>query len=157
MPLRIEIKSHSEKETRVLGYKTGKLLKPGNVVALTGGLGSGKTVFVQGVAEGLDVPKNYYVTSPTYTLINEYPGRYPLFHVDLYRISNFYDFEDIGLYEILSGKNGVVAIEWADKLDTDILSEHVTIRFDFDILSDKLRKIDIAAHGPEGIDLIKKL
>jgi len=77
---------------------------------LTGDLGSGKTSFVQGLARGLEVPNDYYITSPSYTLINEYPGRHPFFHVDLYRLEDPVDFEDIGLYDILD-VNFVVAIE----------------------------------------------
>jgi tRNA threonylcarbamoyladenosine biosynthesis protein TsaE len=150
----IQITTHSPEETQDLGQKIGELLKAGIVLTLTGDLGSGKTCFVQGLARGLDVPSDYYITSPTYTLINEYPGRYPLFHVDLYRIEDPLDLEDIGLYEILHG-NGVVAIEWAERLREDLPSEHVSI--DFEILDHESRKIGITAYGLEGINMIKKL
>ncbi|MGD2269929.1 MAG: tRNA (adenosine(37)-N6)-threonylcarbamoyltransferase complex ATPase subunit type 1 TsaE, partial [Desulfobacterales bacterium] len=78
----IQIISHSPEETRKLGRKLGKQLKAGAIIALTGDLGSGKTVFVQGLASGLDVSNDYYITSPTFTLINEYMGRYSFYHVD---------------------------------------------------------------------------
>jgi len=150
----VQIITNSPDETRALGEKTGKNLDLGTVLALTGDLGSGKTIFVQGLAKGLDIPDDYYITSPTYTLINEYPGRYHLFHVDLYRIGNYADLDDIGLYEILSG-DGVVAIEWADKLPKNLLAEYLAVHID--ILNDKSRKISIAAYGLRGENLIKKL
>ncbi|MBU1162704.1 MAG: tRNA (adenosine(37)-N6)-threonylcarbamoyltransferase complex ATPase subunit type 1 TsaE [Proteobacteria bacterium] len=150
----VQIITNSPDETRALGEKTGKNLDLGTVLALTGDLGSGKTIFVQGLAKGLDIQDDYYITSPTYTLINEYPGRYHLFHVDLYRIGNYADLDDIGLYEILSG-DGVVAIEWADKLPKNLLAEYLAVHID--ILNDKSRKISIAAYGLIGENLIKKL
>jgi tRNA threonylcarbamoyladenosine biosynthesis protein TsaE len=150
----LKIITNSLDETRALGKKTGEHLEPGTVLALTGDLGSGKTTFVQGLAKGLDVPNNYYITSPSYTLINEYPGRYHLFHVDLYRLENYADFDDIGLYEILRS-DGVVAIEWADKLPKNLLSEYLAIHID--ILNDESRKISMTAHGLRGENLIKKL
>lgn len=150
----IQITTHSVEETQKLGKRVGLWLEGGNVVALTGDIGSGKTSFVQGIAQGLEVPGNYYITSPTYTLINEYPGRYPLFHIDLFRIENNVDFEDIGLYEILNGA-GVVVIEWADRLHKDYLSGHVVIHFE--ILDDNSRKIFITVYGLEKVKLIKKI
>ena len=94
---KIDIIAHSVDETRKLGQKIGTLIKQPLVIALIGDLGSGKTAFVQGLACGLEVPDGYYITSPTFTLINEYPGRHPLAHVDLYRLEDIHDFEDLGL------------------------------------------------------------
>ena len=108
-----QIHTDSVAYTKKLGETIGSLVKTKTVFALIGELGSGKTSFVQGLAKGLEVPDNYYITSPSFTLINEYPGRYPLFHIDLYRIEGFNDFEDIGLYDIIEA-NGVIAIEWAE-------------------------------------------
>ena len=125
----IQITTNSTEETREFGKRIGLWLGDGNVLFLTGDLGSGKTTFVQGIAKGLEVPGDYYVTSPTYTLINEYPGRYPLFHVDLYRIENQVDLEDIGLDEMLYD-DGVIVIEWADRLHEDFLFEHIVINFE---------------------------
>ncbi len=150
----IQITTHSLEETQALGQKIGAWLGAGAVLALTGDLGSGKTSFVQGLARGLDVPADYYITSPTYTLINEYPGRCHLFHVDLYRIEDTVDFDDIGLYEIMHS-DGVVVIEWADRLHKDLLSEHVAIHIE--ILDDESRKIRITAYGLEGVNVIEKL
>ena len=92
--------TRNENETIALGQRLSQLLKQGDVIGFFGDLGSGKTSFVQGLAEGLEIPDDYYITSPSYTLINEYPGRFFLYHVDLYRITDPIDIEDIGLYEI---------------------------------------------------------
>ena len=149
----IEIITYSLEDTLALGQKLGVLLH-GGTVALVGDLGSGKTSFVQGLAKGLDVPGDRYITSPSFTLINEYSGRCPLFHVDLYRIEDQVDFEDIGLYEILDSQ-GVVAIEWADKIQENLLPEHVSIHFE--IVDDTSRKICLTADGPETVNLLKRL
>lgn len=151
---KIHVTTACVEETWALGKNIGGALTGGNIFALTGDLGSGKTSFVQGLARGLDVDEKYYITSPTFTLINEYPGRCTLFHVDLYRIEDPFDYEDIGLYEILHGR-GVTAIEWADKLPEDVISEFTGIHFE--ISGDESRNIDIIACGPENINLLKKI
>ncbi len=154
----IQITTGSLEETKLLGQKIGASISAGTVICLTGDLGSGKTSFVQGLATGLGVPDDYYITSPTYVLINEYPGRYPLFHVDLYRIEDPADFEDIGLYEILHG-GGVVAVEWADKLSKDFqyeyLAEYLSIHFE--ILNDESRKLTISSNVPEVRALMERI
>jgi len=137
-----QITTRSVDETKKLGKIIGTAMTGGTVLALTGDLGSGKTSFVQGLARGLEVPDGYYITSPSYTLINEYPGRYPLFHVDLYRISDPMDMEDIGLYEILR-TNGIVAIEWADRIEQMLSPDSINIHFE--LTGDKTRKICITA------------
>lgn len=126
----------------------------GSILALHGDLGSGKTVWVQGLAAGLDVPDACYVTSPTYTLINEYPGRLPLFHVDLYRLNEALDMEEIGLYDILR-ENNITAIEWAERLADDLPRDYLAL--DFTIISDTVRKISIMAHGAAAANLLTKL
>lgn len=145
--------THSTEETFNLGQKIGSLIADPIVLALSGELGSGKTVFVQGLARGLDVPPEYYITSPTFTLVNEYPGRLRLFHIDLYRLGHYADLEDIGFTDIISTK-AVVAIEWADKLP-----EHLTncLAIDFEIIDDDARKMVLIAYGQEGTGLIKAL
>lgn len=146
--------THSLTETQHLGEIIGKAAGAGTVLALTGELGSGKTAFVQGLARGLDVPEDYYITSPTYTLINEYPGRHPLFHVDLYRIEHPDGFEDIGLYDILSG-DGVVAIEWADRLTGDAIPDPIHIHLE--ITGTDSRKISFTGYGREALTVIQGL
>jgi tRNA threonylcarbamoyladenosine biosynthesis protein TsaE len=148
---RIEIITHSPEETKALGQKIGRQLEPGAVIALTGELGSGKTVLVQGLAAGLEVPADYYITSPTFTFINEYPGRHPFYHADLYRIENRGDLDEIGLFEIIHGE-GITAIEWADRLQEDISAQYLDIHLE--IVDDETRKFFINTYGLEAINLI---
>ncbi|RPJ17142.1 MAG: tRNA (adenosine(37)-N6)-threonylcarbamoyltransferase complex ATPase subunit type 1 TsaE [Desulfobacteraceae bacterium] len=146
--------SRSLKETQSLGEKIGRNLDSKIVISLSGQLGSGKTSFVQGLARGLDVPENYYITSPTYSIIHEYPGRIPLFHVDLYRIRVKEEIFETGLYEILDRK-GIFAIEWPELLMNDLGADYMAICFEF--AGDDKRKIGIAAHGEKAEALVKKL
>lgn len=150
----IQKETRSPEATQELGRYIGTSITTASMLALTGDLGSGKTVFVQGLAEGLGVPDDYYITSPTFTLINRYPGRFTLFHVDLYRIENSDEMEDIGLFEILNG-DGVVAVEWADKLKTYLPSEHVALHFE--IKSDESRSVSVIGYGPNNFELLTKL
>jgi tRNA threonylcarbamoyladenosine biosynthesis protein TsaE len=141
-------------ETQKLGQTIGKWIQQPLVIALTGDLGSGKTAFVQGLAEGLEVPGQYYITSPTFTLINEYPGRLPLFHIDLYRLDDSSDLQDIGLDELLYDR-AVFAIEWAEKMSGDLPAGHLAMTFE--ITADDYRKISLIAYGHSPADLLKAL
>jgi len=143
--------THSVDETRKLGQTIGTLIKQPLVIALTGDLGSGKTAFVQGLASGLEVPAEYYITSPTFTLINEYPGRYPLVHVDLYRLEDIHDFEDIGLDDLMYDQ-AVIVIEWADKLSDGLPAEHLAINME--IIDADCRKLSLVASGHNEVNLI---
>ena len=108
------ILTSSEAETAAVGRELASALSAGSVVLLSGDLGAGKTAFVRGLAEGLGVSSEA-VSSPTFTIMQEYRGgRAPLFHVDLYRLNDEREIEDLGLDEIAGG--GVLTIEWADKL-----------------------------------------
>jgi len=149
-----QITTRSVDDTQKLGKIIGTAVTNGTVLTLTGDLGSGKTSFVQGLAKGLEVPDEYYITSPAYTLINEYPGRYPLFHVDLYRISDPMDMEDIGLYEILHN-SGIVAIEWADRFENKLLSGSINIHFE--LTGENTRNICIIAYDLKNADLLKNI
>jgi len=149
-----QITTRSVDDTQKLGEIIGTAVTGGTVLALTGDLGSGKTAFVQGLARGLEVPDDYYITSPSYTLINEYPGRYPLFHVDLYRISDPMDMENIGLYEILHN-SGIVAIEWADRIEQKLLPDPINIHFE--LTGEKSRKICITAYDLKNANLLKNI
>jgi tRNA threonylcarbamoyladenosine biosynthesis protein TsaE len=111
------VTTHSESETAGEGRKLAAKLTSGSVVLLYGDLGAGKTAFVRGLAEGLGASRDD-VSSPTFTIMQEYRGgRLPLFHVDLYRLNDPREIEDLGLDEIAA--EGVLAIEWAEKLGTD--------------------------------------
>ncbi len=119
--------SHSPKETFEFGRGFAASLKRGDVLALSGDLGAGKTHFVKGLASGLGIASD--VTSPTFTLIHEYPGgRLPLYHVDFYRLDEPEEALKIGIDEYLQG-DGVTAIEWADKFADLIPSGAVWIQF----------------------------
>jgi len=107
------VATQSEDETAAIGRELAATLSAGDVLLLCGDLGAGKTAFVRGLAEGLGVDRGE-VSSPTFTLIQEYRGgRLPLFHVDLYRIEDPREFDELGLDEM--AEDGVLAIEWADK------------------------------------------
>jgi tRNA threonylcarbamoyladenosine biosynthesis protein TsaE len=125
----LDIISHSLAQTRRLGSRLGAHAQPGDVYCLEGELGSGKTSFVQGIAEGLGV--TVPVTSPTFVLANVYrgaPGRPPLYHLDLYRISGPQEALDFGLEDYLYGE-GVVAIEWPERIKEVLPPEHLWISF----------------------------
>jgi tRNA threonylcarbamoyladenosine biosynthesis protein TsaE len=113
--------STSPEETRRLGQALGRLLNTGTVVGLIGELGAGKTVFAQGLALGLGVGPDEYVSSPSFTLVNQYSGRVPVFHIDTYRLTDAADMVALG-YEDYFDPNGVAMIEWADKV-RDLLPE----------------------------------
>jgi len=109
------------------GAKLGKLLQGGEIVALIGELGTGKTCFVRGVAQGLDVGSNVWIRSPTFTLINEYHGRLPVYHIDLYRVETRSQLEGLNLSEYLYS-DGVSLIEWFEHLPPDEVDEHLELR-----------------------------
>ena len=106
--------SNSEEETEALGRRLGEILDQSTVVAFTGDLGAGKTAFTRGLAKGLDIPDR--VTSPTFTIVNEYEGgRLPLFHFDMYRLSSADELFDIGWEDYLA-RGGVCAVEWSENV-----------------------------------------
>jgi tRNA threonylcarbamoyladenosine biosynthesis protein TsaE len=149
---RFQTTTRTVAETRELGKTIGKRIEHPLIIGISGELGSGKTVFVQGLAEGLEVPSEYYITSPTFTLINEYPGRLPLCHIDLYRLDGIHELEDIGLDELLYQK-AVIAIEWAEKMSHYLPDEHLTMTFE--IAGDNDRKIGLNAFGRSVVNLIE--
>ena len=134
------ITTHSEEETAALARELASTLDAGSVVFLVGDLGAGKTAFVRGLAEGLGVAPEE-VSSPTFTLIQEYRGgRLPLLHVDLYRLDDRREIEELGLEEL--GSDGVVAIEWADKLPRGVMRGAIAVRI-APGEHDNMRSIDI--------------
>ena len=147
-----QIRTRTVQETQKLGKTIGQRIKFPLVIGLSGDLGSGKTAFVQGLAEGLEVPGEYYITSPTFTLVNEYPGRLPLIHIDLYRLDGILDFEDIGLDELIYDQ-AVIAIEWAEKMSHQLPDHHLAMTFE--IINDNDRKISLNACGRSIVNLTK--
>ena len=110
----MEYLSHSPEETERIGETLGKTLRPGSVVAYRGGLGMGKTAFTRGLARGLGCAGR--VTSPTFTIVNEYSGTVPLFHFDMYRLGSSDELFDIGWEDYLA-RGGVCAVEWSENVD----------------------------------------
>ncbi len=106
--------ANSAEATQAFGRALGAQAQPSDFIACNGPLGAGKTTFVQGVAEGLGVGSDYYVRSPTFTLMQEYLGRLPVYHFDFYRLSHADEVWDIGFEEVLES-GGVTIVEWADK------------------------------------------
>lgn len=119
-----EFRIGSAEETTKLGKKLGEILEKGDIVCLIGNLGTGKTAFTNGIAEGLGIKG--YITSPTFTLVNEYKGRVTLYHFDVYRITDPDEMFEIGFEEYLEG-SGVVVIEWADAIGDLIPKEHIRV------------------------------
>lgn len=144
---------HAE-QTRRLGENCGRHIRVPMVLFLIGDLGSGKTVFVQGLARGLEVPGGYYITSPSFTLINEYPGRLPFFHIDLYRLESGVDLDDLGLSEVFRG-DGVAAVEWADKLPSGSMSDRLEVRFEAADGDDRILRF--FAYGQDAASLLNQL
>jgi tRNA threonylcarbamoyladenosine biosynthesis protein TsaE len=147
-----QIETHSSDETFALGHALGRRLNHGLVLLLYGDLGSGKTAFAQGLARGLDVPATYPIASPTYTLVNEYPGRLPFYHADLYRLRAPVDPDEIGLLELFE-EDGIVAVEWAQRLHP---AERPVRRLDlfFDVTGENSRAIRAIAYGLDSADLL---
>lgn len=154
MKKRFIIESHGAAQTRKLGRLIGQSLKPGSLVALSGELGSGKTQFIKGLARGLGVDRSYHVSSPSFVLINEYPGRIPLYHLDLYRLSEGKDLEEMGLEEYFYG-DGVTAIEWAEKATLFLPPQHIWINIQW--TGPNSRKFIIKAVGKHNVEIVESI
>ena len=139
----MEFLSQSENETEALGFRLAQKLDAGVPVALRGGLGTGKTAFTRGLARGLGITAR--VTSPTFTIVNEYAGNPPLFHFDLYRLEGAGDLDSIGFYEYID-RGGVCVIEWSEILGGELPKDAVIVALER--VDDFTRKITI-----EGIDI----
>jgi tRNA threonylcarbamoyladenosine biosynthesis protein TsaE len=146
-----EIKSSLVAETLAIGRELGKLLEPGDVVALVGQLGTGKTHFTRGVAEGVGADPDI-VTSPTFVLINEYEGAIPLYHFDAYRLSGADDMFALGSDEYFSG-NGACLVEWADRVEECLPDEY--FRITIEIAGATARSIRFEAFGERYCGLLK--
>ena len=136
--LKLEINTHSVEETEQAGQVLAKTLTPGTVVTLYGDLGAGKTAFVRGMAKGLNSPSR--VTSPTFTIVNEYNGSLELFHFDMYRLASSDELFDIGWEDYLA-RGGVCVVEWSENVSDAF--DGTEIRVTIDKLSDTDRKITL--------------
>lgn len=148
------ITTNSPEETAALGRRLGELLCPGDFIALTGELGAGKTQFVRGVAEGVGVDPAIPITSPTFTLMNAYEGRIPLYHFDLYRIAGAADLAELGFAEYFYGA-GTCIVEWSERLSREIPPERLVIAFSHE--GDISRRLEFTPVGKRGADIIAGL
>ena len=135
--------TRSADETERVGERLGRRLVPGDVVALSGELGTGKTCFMRGLARGLGVTQG--VSSPTFVIVNQYTGRMPVFHIDAYRTESLTELLDIGFDEYVSG-DSVTVIEWADKLEPLLPPGAIRVRISG--LGDEPRMIWVDASEP---------
>ena len=136
----MQITTHSADETQALGQRLAKRLLPGDVIAYFGDLGAGKTALTRGIAQGLGVTD--LVTSPTYTIVNEYlTGRIPLFHFDMYRLGSSDELFDIGWEDYLA-RGGVCAVEWSENVE-DALRDAIQLTIEKDPLEPDTRRITI--------------
>jgi len=132
-------------ETQNLGKRIGEKLVPGSVIALIGELGSGKTCFTKGLCSGLGIPKRE-VNSPSFTFINEYKGKFPVFHFDLYRAEDIITSLEIGVPDYLTkAESGVAIIEWAERIFSLLSSSYLKVNFS--VISPRKRQIMLVGFG----------
>ena len=149
------IYSQNEEELISIGQKLGRLLDSGDIIVLSGDLGAGKTTLTKGIAKGLDISQ--MIKSPTYTIVREYEGRLPLYHLDVYRIGD--DPDSFDLDDYLFG-DGVSVIEWGEMLGDDLPENYLEVIFDKyskDLVNDQERKIILKPHGKRYEELVNNL
>lgn len=149
MPAQLpKLVSHSDRQTRQIGARLGALCLPGDLILLEGGLGTGKTTLTQGIARGLGISGP--VNSPTFTLIKEYAGRMPLYHLDLYRLDALEDVDDLGIDEYLEG-DGVCVVEWPERAAPLWPTDHLVISLS--ATGPHARQLAVVGRGPRGVAL----
>lgn len=131
--------TNSSKQTKIVGSDFAKVLKKGDIVCLYGDLGSGKTTFIQGLAQGLGIKQS--IISPTFIIIRTYPSK-NFYHIDLYRINNKRDIEGLGLEEVLSNSSNIVVIEWAQNLKSFLPEKRIDIKLSYE--KENTRKISFS-------------
>ena len=149
------VTTDSPDETLAFAERLGRLLQAGDVLALNGNLGAGKTLFAKGIAAGLDVPNAAFVNSPTFTLLQEHQGRVAFAHLDWYRLDGGQDFIDLGWEELLQGEH-VVLVEWAER-SPDWFEDEPGLTISIEEKGDTARKLTIAAREARGQELLQAL
>lgn len=147
----VKIYLENEEQTKEIGYKLGQLLTPKSVVCLIGDLGAGKTTMTQSLAKALEVDD--YITSPTFNIVNEYEGRMPLYHFDVYRIGSSDEMYDIGFDEYIDG-DGVCIIEWANLIEDILPNEYLYIEMNY---KETGREIILTPKGEKYEEIVKEL
>jgi tRNA threonylcarbamoyladenosine biosynthesis protein TsaE len=144
----------SREESLAFGRRLGELLGPGDVVALRGPLGSGKTMLTKGIAEGLGFDEPRWVTSPTFVLVHQYPGRVPVYHIDAYRLRGPADANALGMEEMFFG-DGVAVVEWAERIEAALPPERLEIALE--IAGEDEREISLTPLGTRYERLLRNL
>jgi tRNA threonylcarbamoyladenosine biosynthesis protein TsaE len=152
-PLSLTLTAASAADTQAIAERLGRLLIAGDVLALVGPLGAGKTTFVQGLARGLDVPPNRNVASPTFALVTEHPGRIPLVHADLYRIEDARELTELGLIDAFD--RAAVAIEWLDRFPDAAPADRLEITIEF--APGDARRLTFTPAGPRSTAIVDGL
>jgi tRNA threonylcarbamoyladenosine biosynthesis protein TsaE len=150
----LEIVTDSPDQTLLLGRRLGEILSGGAFIALIGSLGAGKTLLAKGIAGGLGVEDPGEVTSPTFVLVNEYRGRVPVYHIDLYRLESFAEVEAIGWDEWMGGP-GVTLVEWAEKMGDNLPEERVEVHLQW--AGEEKRRLLFYGRGGMGPQIIEEL
>jgi tRNA threonylcarbamoyladenosine biosynthesis protein TsaE len=140
-------------QTWRIGELLGALLGPGDMLCLYGDLGAGKTSFSYGIARGLEV-REQYITSPTFTFVNEYEGRIPLYHIDLYRLTDPGELENIGFEEYIDS-DGVTVIEWAERAEDELPVSRLSVYLSY--VDDHSRELGFLAEGERYEKLLEEL
>lgn len=150
----LQITTGSSSETEQLGTGIGSLLHPGSFLALRGDLGGGKTCFARGVVAALAPQSSTLVASPTYAIMNCYPGTTPVYHFDFYRLSGDDDIAELGFEEFFYG-DGVCVVEWSERLDELMPADALTLLFEY--AGDDKRQITITGSGQKSDNVIEQL
>jgi len=141
-------------ETTAFGQRLGREARPGDIITLAGNLGAGKTTLTQAIGQGLQVPEECYITSPTFSLLHEYPGRIPLYHMDLYRLADEEEIEALGFDDYLYGE-GLCVIEWPERLGSLMPEERLHIDLCFS--SETERTATLTGYGDTWLNRIQSL
>jgi tRNA threonylcarbamoyladenosine biosynthesis protein TsaE len=144
----------SPEATRQFGRQMAELLFPNSVIALVGNLGAGKTFLVRAIAEGLGLPAGALVTSPTFVLVQEYAGRLPIYHFDVYRLKSASEFFDLGANEYFEA-GGVCLVEWADRVERQLPRDH--LRLTLHVTGEQSRRVEMEGYGPGHEALVRAI
>lgn len=147
----VELMLRSLEETERLGVQLGRISRPGDVIFLFGQLGAGKTTLTQFIARGVEVPAEYYVTSPSFSLLHEYPGRIPLYHIDCYRLTGEDDVEESGLMDYIVA-DGLSVVEWPDRLGSLVPDDRLDV--EIRLAENDDRVVILTPHGERWQEMI---